>query len=299
MARSGRAGGAKGTRQLPRSDRGRRARPAQLSSGAPDRCLPRCPRRGRLHPRRPCPRLRRRAITQARNDDVAVLVSITAVIAIVPHWPWSARVRFGPGILFGLVGIAGSLLGSRWNDAADPDVLLLAFAGLMLVAATAMRGGGSAGLHRSRRTRRVQRPRPPRPRPRWRRTRSSDLTKVPKVVAAGTVVGLLTGFFGVGGGAFSPSVPGFVLALASPCPKPSERPCSSSRSTPGSHSAPDSNRLYRVAHAHPVHACQPRRRRHRCPARQHQGLDGAAALVRRAPRRRGDLHRDQFGLALL
>ena len=48
-----------------------------------------------------------------------VLVAITAVIAIVPHWR-AGRVRFGAGILFGLVGIAGSLLGSRWNEAADP-----------------------------------------------------------------------------------------------------------------------------------------------------------------------------------
>ena len=66
-----------------------------------------------------------------------VLVAITALIGILPHWR-AHRVRFGAGTLFGLVGIAGSLLGSRWNQAADPDLLLLAFAGLMFVAATAM-----------------------------------------------------------------------------------------------------------------------------------------------------------------
>ena len=66
-----------------------------------------------------------------------VLVAITALIGIVPHWR-AHRVRFGAGTLFGLVGIAGSLLGSHWNQAANPDLLLLAFAGLMFVAATAM-----------------------------------------------------------------------------------------------------------------------------------------------------------------
>ena len=37
-----------------------------------------------------------------------VLVAITALIAIVPHWR-AHRVRFGAGTLFGVVGIAGSL----------------------------------------------------------------------------------------------------------------------------------------------------------------------------------------------
>jgi uncharacterized membrane protein YfcA len=44
-----------------------------------------------------------------------------------------------------------------------------------------------------------------------------DLTKVPKVVAAGTAVGLLTGFFGVGGGFVI--VPALVLALGFTMPE--------------------------------------------------------------------------------
>ncbi|HEY5875969.1 MAG TPA: sulfite exporter TauE/SafE family protein, partial [Ilumatobacteraceae bacterium] len=66
-----------------------------------------------------------------------VLVALTALIGMVPHWR-AHRVRFGAGLVFGLAGIGGSLLGSHWNSAADPDVLLLAFAGLMLVAAYGM-----------------------------------------------------------------------------------------------------------------------------------------------------------------
>jgi uncharacterized protein len=139
-----------------------------------------------------------------------VLVAITAVIAIVPHWR-AGRVRVGAGTLFGLVGIGGSLLGSRWNDAANPDVLLLAFAGLMLVAAAAM-------------WRRTRRP-PPAPTGSLSAAAAStaalttpvDLIKVFKVVVAGSVVGLLTGFFGVGGGFVI--VPALVLALGFTMPE--------------------------------------------------------------------------------
>lgn len=65
-----------------------------------------------------------------------VLVAVTAVIGIVPHWR-AGRVRLAAGTIFGLAGIGGSLLGSHWNKAADPNVLLLAFSGLMLVALVA------------------------------------------------------------------------------------------------------------------------------------------------------------------
>lgn len=140
-----------------------------------------------------------------------VLVAITAVLGIVPHWR-AGRVRFGAGTIFGLAGIGGSLLGSHWNKAADPNALLLAFSGLMMVAAYGM----------------------------WRRLRSGpvpvlrslsaaaaaapvgstvrfDPTTVVKVAIAGTIVGLLTGFFGVGGGFVI--VPALVLALGFTMPE--------------------------------------------------------------------------------
>lgn len=143
-----------------------------------------------------------------------ILVGVTSLIGIVPHWK-AGRVRVVPGIIFGLAGVGGSLLGSSWNKAVDPDVLLLAFSVLMMVAAGAM----------------------------WRRTRTAQpvsvgvvtgpagdapdaltLTKVRveptvvlKVAIAGTVVGLLTGFFGVGGGFVI--VPGLVLALGFTMPE--------------------------------------------------------------------------------
>ena len=125
-----------------------------------------------------------------------VLVTLTALIGIAPHWR-AGRVRFVAGAVFGLAGVGGSLLGSHWNKSANPDVLLLAFSGLMLVAAFAM-------WRRANRTP-VATGEPEAP--------SAGLTPAVavKVVLAGTFVGLLTGFFGVGGGFVI--VPALVLAL--------------------------------------------------------------------------------------
>lgn len=142
-----------------------------------------------------------------------VLVALTAVIGIVPHWR-AGRVRVAAGTIFGLAGIGGSLLGSHWNKAANPDVLLLAFAGLMLVAAYGMWrrvtrlleaemlrsvGAAAAGPMAISAPVRI------------------DPMTILKVIVAGTVVGLLTGFFGVGGGFVI--VPALVLALGFAMPE--------------------------------------------------------------------------------
>jgi uncharacterized membrane protein YfcA len=134
-----------------------------------------------------------------------VLVALSAAIAIVPHWR-AHRVRFGAGTMFGAAGIGGSLFGSHWNQSANPDMLLLAFAAVMLVAAYGM-------------WRRVDGP--PRAEPRsagaaaapgaLRAPARIDSRTLVRVLVAGTVVGLLTGFFGVGGGFVI--VPALVLAL--------------------------------------------------------------------------------------
>lgn len=135
-----------------------------------------------------------------------VLVAFTALIGMVPHWR-AGRVRFVAGTIFGLAGIGGSLLGSHWNKAADPNVLLLAFSGLMLVAAYGMwrrvRTTAKAAVARSVGAAAA----PPLSAPSVR----VDAVTVVKVIVAGTVVGLLTGFFGVGGGFVI--VPALVLAL--------------------------------------------------------------------------------------
>jgi uncharacterized membrane protein YfcA len=132
-----------------------------------------------------------------------VLVAITALMAIAPHWR-AGNVRLAAGVVFGFAGVGGSLLGSHWNKAANPDVLLLAFSGLM----------GVAGFGMWRRTR-AQAHAPHRSLSAAATTLSPavkfDALTIVKVIAAGTVVGLLTGFFGVGGGFVI--VPALVLAL--------------------------------------------------------------------------------------
>ncbi len=131
-----------------------------------------------------------------------LIVGITALTGTVGH-ARDGRVRWLPGLVFGVVGIGGSLLGSRLNTLVNPNVLLLAFAVLMLVTSGAMlwrqhaSGAGesssatpatvvSGALHQTAR-------------------------RVAGIAVAGTVVGFLTGFFGVGGGFVV--VPALVLAL--------------------------------------------------------------------------------------
>ena len=141
-----------------------------------------------------------------------VLVAVTAVIGMVPHWR-AGRVRFAAGAIFGLAGIGGSLLGSHWNKAANPDVLLLAFSGLMLVAAYGM-WRRVTGAPKTEMLRSVGAAAAPTATP--TAVRIDPMTTF-KVIVAGTVVGFLTGFFGVGGGFVI--VPALVLALGFSMPE--------------------------------------------------------------------------------
>ena len=140
-----------------------------------------------------------------------LIVGITALIALLPH-ARAGRVRFVQGLLFGALGTAGSFAGSALSAHVPAQVLLTGFAALMLLVATLMlrraSGAGSAGSGGL-----------------------TDLTiepmltlrpltcacpRVAKVLATASAVGLLTGFFGVGGG-FA-LVPALVLALGYPMP---------------------------------------------------------------------------------
>jgi len=123
------------------------------------------------------------------------VVGVASLIGAYGHWR-SGRVRVGPGLVFGLVGIGGSLAGSALNRRLDGDVLLLAFAGLILVAAWRITAGcpsctrsGEANAINEAADGTVQtQPRTLAPR------------RVLTIAAAGTFVGFLTGLFGVGGG---------------------------------------------------------------------------------------------------
>lgn len=125
-----------------------------------------------------------------------IVVGAAALAGAVAHHR-CGRVRLRTGLLFGLLGAVGSYVGSLASAAVDQHVLLLGFAALMLAAAVAM-------LARQRR-KPDARPRP------TAGTTLVDRRTVTKTVGAATVVGLLTGFFGVGGGFVV--VPALVLAL--------------------------------------------------------------------------------------
>ena len=150
---------------------------------------------------------------KAATTTSLVLVTITALIGIIPHWR-AGHVRLAAGTVFGLAGIGGSLVGSAWNEAVDADVLLLAFSVLMLVAAFAMwrrlqkqaapatvRSVGAAAAT----------PGQLGAGPQDDTAIHFDAATAVKVVIAGSFIGLLTGFFGVGGGFVI--VPALVLAL--------------------------------------------------------------------------------------
>ena len=69
-----------------------------------------------------------------------MLVGVAAAVGVTGHWR-AGRVRLGTGVIFGLTGVAGSVAGSALNRGLDPDVLLLGFSGLVLVAAWRMLSG--------------------------------------------------------------------------------------------------------------------------------------------------------------
>jgi uncharacterized protein len=123
-----------------------------------------------------------------------IIVGFTALAGAAGHWR-AGRVRATQGTVFGLLGVAGSYAGSRASALVSQHVLVAAFALLMLIAAAAM----------------LRRRTAPRDSPEDAVTAAPRWKSYAKVIAAATGVGLLTGFFGVGGGFVI--VPALVLAL--------------------------------------------------------------------------------------
>jgi hypothetical protein len=155
---------------------------------------------------------------RAATTSSLFIVGISALIGSLGH-ARSGRVRWGVGVVFGLTGIAASFAGTAVNRLVDPNVLLLAFAGLVLVAAAGMfaksrasapakdrslvaAGSSTAGPVPAEPATGADTRLPP---------RRLDLGRAGKVLAAGLAVGFMTGFFGVGGGFVI--VPALTLAL--------------------------------------------------------------------------------------
>ena len=159
-----------------------------------------------------------------------VIVGIAAGVASFGH-ARAGRVRWGAGVSFAVAGVAASFAGTALNSRVDPNVLLVCFATLMIVAAAAMlaktmvhthpeddepRGGSPATLDEQAAALRQGRPRSTLTTARPAITVGTASPKLSvavalRVVVAGLVVGFLTGFLGVGGGFII--VPALVLSL--------------------------------------------------------------------------------------
>lgn len=139
---------------------------------------------------------------QAATTASLVIVGITALVAAFGH-ARSGHVRWRSGLMLpAAAGVPASLAGTALNRLVQENVLLLAFAALMLVAAIGMLiQPPKAGDSDTRPRDQIGRSDPPRLL--WLR-----------VLAAGLLIGALTGFFGVGGGFVI--VPVLVVALGFP-----------------------------------------------------------------------------------
>jgi uncharacterized protein len=150
---------------------------------------------------------------RAATTGSLVIVGITTLIGMLPHLR-AGRVRLGQGAVFGLLGVGGAFLGSSLSTTVPQNVLLVAFAGLMLVVAALMtlRRRAAARNHASGQSEVEARTTPMLSLRPFR----CDCRAVGVLLLTATAVGLLTGFFGVGGG-FA-VVPALVLAMRLPMP---------------------------------------------------------------------------------
>lgn len=153
---------------------------------------------------------------QSATSASLIIVGITSVMAAIAH-ARGGHVRWKAAAVFGVIGSITAFGGSILNRAVDPQILLIAFSALMVVAAVAM----------LRRTRKSNDPEVERDPAAGTETvddggnssvavatakRSRVTTaQAGKLVTAALVVGFLTGFLGVGGGFLI--VPALVLAL--------------------------------------------------------------------------------------
>ncbi len=150
-----------------------------------------------------------------------VVVGVTALIgAVTAHR--TGNVRLARGVSFGLVAIGGAAVGAKASALVSETVLLAAFAILMMVVGGVMAGrqvraqraAGDQEHDSDTGVRHVRRHTLDDPIITFSPTFACQCPRALKVLITATVVGLLTGFLGVGGGFLV--VPILLLALALP-----------------------------------------------------------------------------------
>lgn len=126
----------------------------------------------------------------------AVAVALNALSGLVGH-ARQGTVRWGCALSFAAAGMLGAALGAEAGKAIDGQRLLALFGGLMIVVGALMlrRRGGPGD-------------------PAVRMTRATARPLLARLVPAGLAVGLLAGFFGIGGGFLI--VPGLIWATGLP-----------------------------------------------------------------------------------
>ncbi len=146
-----------------------------------------------------------------------VVVGVTSLVGSVTAY-LSGNVMLGRGAAFGVVAIGGAAAGAKASGLVSGPVLLASFAALLLVVAAVMLTR-QVRAHRSKRrgdTGGTQ-DRPAQlddPILTFSPTFACHCPRALKVLITATIVGLLTGFLGVGGGFLV--VPALVLALGLP-----------------------------------------------------------------------------------
>lgn len=151
--------------------------------------------------------------TQATTGSL-VVVGVTSLIGAITAYR-AGNVMLGRGAAFGLVAVGGAVAGAKASAHVAEPVLLAAFALLMLLVGSLMavrqirgRQPGDAASERPARSRLHD------PIITFSPAFACQCLRAFKVLVTATVVGLLTGFLGVGGGFLV--VPALLLALALP-----------------------------------------------------------------------------------
>jgi uncharacterized membrane protein YfcA len=122
----------------------------------------------------------------------AMAVALTAFANLFTHWR-AGTVRWKPAIAFALPGVIGAAVGAQVGKVFPSTPLLFLFALLMVVVAISMLRSRPSASSEPRK-------------PGW--------VMLAWIIAAGFAVGLLSGFFGIGGGFLI--VPGLVFATGMP-----------------------------------------------------------------------------------
>lgn len=132
----------------------------------------------------------------AAIGTAAVAVALNAMAGLAGH-ARAGTVKWPCAVTFSLAGVAGASLGAQLGKAMDGQRLLALFGAMMIVVGLAM-----------------LRPRRSPEDPDVRLTRATAGSLLPRLVPGGLLVGLLAGFFGIGGGFLI--VPALIMATGMP-----------------------------------------------------------------------------------